>query len=78
MSTLQKTINLLSRLPEKQIENIYSYVQFVSSQQEIERLRENDDVEDALNHLIGIIPDNNKSLEEYREERIKERYGYTN
>lgn len=33
MSTLEKTINLLNDLPENQIETIYSFVQFLSSQQ---------------------------------------------
>ena len=77
MSTLQKTINLLNKLPEKQIEDIYSYVQFVSSQQEIQKQQNKEDIEDILNHIIGIIPDTGKSLEEYREERIQDRYGVT-
>lgn len=33
MSTLEKTINLLNALPENQIEMIYSFVQFLDSQQ---------------------------------------------
>ena len=37
MSTLEKTINLLNALPENQIETIYSFVQFLSSQQMAER-----------------------------------------
>lgn len=37
MSTLEKTINLLSALPENQIETIYSFVQFLSSQRTVER-----------------------------------------
>lgn len=34
MSTLEKTINLLTQLPEQKIELIYNYAQFVSSQEE--------------------------------------------
>ena len=75
MSTLQKTINLLNKLPENQIENIYSYAQFISSQQEIKKDQSKEDIDDILNHIIGIIPDTGKSLEEYREERIQNRYG---
>lgn len=77
MSTLQKTINLLNKLPENQIENIYSYAQFISSQQEIKKDQSKEDIDDILNHIIGIIPDTGKSLEEYREERIQNRYGFT-
>ena len=33
MSTLEKTINLLNVLSESQIEMIYSFAQFLSSQQ---------------------------------------------
>ncbi|MBQ9610383.1 MAG: hypothetical protein IJV15_13200 [Lachnospiraceae bacterium] len=76
MSTLQKTINILNKLSEKQIESIYSYVQFVSSQQENQTQTNIEDVDDILNHIIGIIPDSGKSLGDYREERIRERYGH--
>ncbi len=34
MSTLEKTINLLNDLPENEVEIIYSYVRFISSQHE--------------------------------------------
>ena len=37
MSTLEKTISLLNALPENQIEMIYSFVQFLGSQQIVER-----------------------------------------
>lgn len=33
MSTLEKTIELLHTMPENQVEVIYSFVQFLSSQQ---------------------------------------------
>ena len=67
----------LNKLPENQIENIYSYAQFISSQQEIKKDQSKEDIDDILNHIIGIIPDTGKSLEEYREERIQNRYGFT-
>lgn len=38
MSTLEKTIDLLHTLPENQVEVIYSFVQFLSSQQETKKM----------------------------------------
>ena len=32
-------------------------------------------MDDILDSLVGIIPDQGKSLEEYKEERISEKYG---
>ena len=77
MSTLQKTINILNKLSERQIETIYSYVQFVSSQQENVTRKNVEDIDDILDHIIGVIPDSGKTLGDYREERIRERYGLT-
>ena len=70
MSTLEKTINLLNALPENQIETIYSFVQFLSSQQTKEM--------PGSGNIVGVIPDTGKTLEEYREERMRERYEAVN
>lgn len=78
MSTLEKTIDLLNTLPENQIEAIYSFVQFLSSQQTKEMPRGGKPLDDILQNIIGAIPDTGKTLEEYREERIKERYETVN
>ena len=78
MSTLEKTINLLNALPENQIETIYSFVQFLSSQQTKEMPGGGKPLDDILENIIGAIPDTGKTLEEYREERIKERYETVN
>jgi hypothetical protein len=72
MSTLEKTIDILSVLPEKQIEIVYSYVQFIHSQQ-MDR-EQSDSVNDILDNLAGALPDSGKTLEQYHEERIRERY----
>jgi pyrroline-5-carboxylate reductase len=72
MSTLEKTIDILNVLPEKQIEIVYSYVQFIHSQQ-MER-EQSDSVNDILDSLAGVLPDSGKTLEQYHEERIRERY----
>ena len=74
MSTLEKTINLLNALPEDQIETIYSFVQFLSSQQTKEMPGGEKSLDDILGNIVGVIPDTGKTLEEYREERIRERY----
>ena len=52
MSTLEKTINLLNALPENQIETIYSFVQFLSSQQTVERPAD----KESLDDIFSIFP----------------------
>ena len=74
MSTLEKTINLLNALPENQIETIYSFVQFLSSQQTKEMPGGEKSLDDILGNIVGVIPNTGKTLEEYREERMRERY----
>ena len=74
MSTLEKTIDLLNDMPENQLETIYRFVQFLSSQQTIERPADAEDLDDIFKNIVGVIPDTGKTLEDYREERIRERY----
>ena len=74
MSTLEKTINLLHALPESQVEVIYSFVQFLSSQQKIEKPVVEESLDDIFQKLVRVLPDTGKNLEENREERIRERY----
>ena len=78
MSTLEKTINLLNVLSENQIEMIYSFVQFLSSQQTKEMPEDEKSLDDILGNIVGAIPDTGKTLEEYREERMGERYEAVN
>ena len=73
MSTLEKTISILNDMPEKQIEIVYSYVAFLKTQYEKERRTKS--VDDILDSLIGIIPDQGITLEDYKDERIAEKYG---
>lgn len=75
MSTLEKTIDLLNMMPEDQIENIYSYVRFLHSQNNRAKERREESIDSILDSLVGVISDDGKTLEEYREERRKERYG---
>lgn len=74
MSTLEKTIHLMNALPEKQIETIYSFVQFLSTQYQSQRTEETESLDHIFGEIVGAIPDTGKTLEEYREERIGERY----
>ncbi|MCM1122783.1 MAG: hypothetical protein NC416_09385 [Eubacterium sp.] len=78
MSTLEKTIDLLNVLPESQIEMIYSFVQFLSSQQMEEKPFDMESLDDIFGNIVGTVPDTGKTLEEYREERIRERYETAN
>ena len=78
MSTLEKTINLLSILPESQIEMIYSFVQFLSSQQTVEKPSDTESLDEIFENIVGAVPDTGKTLKEYREERIRERYEAAN
>lgn len=78
MSTLEKTINLLNALPENQIEMIYSFVQFLDSQQVAKRPSVAEPLDDIFGNIVGAVPDTGKSLEEYKEERIRERYETVN
>ena len=77
MSTLEKTIDLLSHLTENQLENIYSYVRFLNSLREEPQQKTSEPVEKIFGNIVGILQDSGKSLEEYREERIREQYGVT-
>lgn len=74
MSTLEKTIDLLYALPENQVETIYSFVQFLHSQQETEKPAGKESLDDIFRNIIGVLPDTGKTLEEYREERLCEKY----
>lgn len=74
MSTLEKTINLLHALPENQVEVIYSFVQFLSSQQKAEKPSAKESLDDIFKNIVGVLPDTGKTLEEYKAERIREKY----
>lgn len=78
MSTLEKTIDLLNALPENQIEMIYNFVRFLNSQQIMERPLGTESLDDIFSEIVGVIPDTGKTLEEYREERLRERYEAAN
>lgn len=75
MSTLEKSIQLLNTLPDNEVEKVYSFIQFICSQHTTEKISDADEsIEDILNSIIGSVPDTGKTLEEYKAERICERY----
>ncbi len=71
MSTLEKTIDLLNTLPENQIETIYNFVQFLSLQQNTVKSVDTESLDDIFDNIVGVLPDTGKTLEEYRNERLK-------
>lgn len=74
MSTLEKTIDMLHDLPENQVEVIYSFVQFLSFQQKTEKPAVEESLDDIFRNIVGVLPDTGRTLEEHREERIREKY----
>ncbi len=74
MSILEKTINLLHDLPENQVEMIYSFVQFLNSQQKTEKPAAKESLDDVFRNIVGVVPDTGRTLEEYRKERIREKH----
>jgi hypothetical protein len=74
MTTLEKTIDILNVLPENQIEIVYSYVRFIHSQQMNHEQRSLETVDDILDSLTSVLPNSGKTLEQYRRERVEERY----
>jgi len=53
-------------------------VQFLSSRQIIEKPASTEPLDDIFRNIVGAVPDTGKSLEEYRSERIQERYEVIN
>ncbi len=78
MSTLEKTIDLLNTLPESQIETIYSFVQFLSLQQNTVKSVDTESLDDIFDNIVGVLSDTGKNLEEYRNERLRDRYEIIN
>lgn len=78
MSILEKSIKLLNTLPDNDVEKVYTFIQFICSQHITKKMsNEDENIEDILNSIIGSVPDTGKTLEEYKSERIRERYEIT-
>lgn len=69
--------HLLECLEEEDYNSVISYIEFLSDArrkkqaQEKELIEKEGDVESIVASLIGAIPDSGKTLEEYRNERLK-------
>ncbi|MBQ9527735.1 MAG: hypothetical protein IJR68_08995 [Fretibacterium sp.] len=74
-SKLNKTMQVLSTLSEPQIDMIYNYAQFISAHCPTRPRPVPKNVGEIIDRLTGILPDEGKSLEDYRMERLEERYG---
>lgn len=75
-STAMKLNNLLGSLEEEDYDKAISYIEFLVDRRKGKILNgkfkgEKTDVEVIVASLIGAIPDEGKSLEEYRRERLK-------
>ncbi len=46
-------------------------MQFLSSQQKIEKPATKESLDDIFKNIVGVLPNTGKTLEEYREERIR-------
>ena len=75
LSKLDKTFQVLSALSEPQLDRVYNYAQFISVQHPTTPKPVPKNVGEILDHLTGILSDDGKSLEDYRMERLEERYG---
>lgn len=83
MTTLEKTVDIIRTLPEPQLDVVFHFV--TSLQQRAARrarisaplfpLRDGDTRADALARITGIFKGESKTLDEYRDERLSERYG---
>ena len=78
MQSMALKINhLLEGLEEEDFDKAVSYIEFLVSDRKKKKAvqealaEEKEDVEAIVRSLTGIIPDKGKTLEEYRNERLK-------
>lgn len=78
MQSIDLKINhLLGKLEEEDYDKVVSYIEYLvdarrKAQIQKERETENkEDIESIVASLVGAIPDTGKTLEEYRNERLK-------
>ena len=73
MSTLEKAIGMLNSLPESDIELVYTFIQFVNEKNHKETKKINN-MDSILDTITGCLPDSGMTAEDYRYERLSERY----
>lgn len=75
-----KINHLLGDLEEEDYDKAVSYIEFLISARKKEKIKREalaedvEDVESIVKSLTGIIPDTGKTLEEYRNERLRKKY----
>lgn len=75
-----KLNNLLENLDEEDYDKAVSYIEFLVNTRKKEKIKSEKSVEDKqevesiVASLIGAIPDTDKTLEEYRNERLKTKF----
>lgn len=81
MQSMTLKINhLLENLDAEDYDKAVSYIEFLASTRKREKMKVGavsegrEDVGAIVRSLTGIIPDTGKSLEEYRSERLKNKY----
>lgn len=82
LSTAQNLNHLLQNLDKEDYDKAISYIEFLASKRKKETAKQKveknrTDVDSVIASLTGILPDTGKTLEEYREERLK-KYEYSN
>ena len=75
ISKLDRTIQALGTLSEPQLDVIYNYAQSCRAQNAITPRPVPKNVGEIIDSLTGILHDDGKTLEDYRMERLEERYG---
>ena len=75
ISKLDRTIQALGTLSEPQLDVIYNYAQSCRTQNAITPRPVPKNVGEIIDSLTGILHDDGKTLEDYRKERLEERYG---
>ena len=82
LSTAQNLNHLLQNLDKEDYDKAISYIEFLASRrkketskQKVEKNRT--DIDSVIASLTGILPDTGKTLEEYREERLKKSISQT-
>lgn len=73
MSTLEKAIGMLNTLPESDVELVYTFIQFVTEKKEKESKKPHD-IDSILSAITGCLPDSGMTSEDYRDERLREKY----
>lgn len=78
MQSASMRINhLLEHLEEEDYDRVISYIEFLidskrkEQMQQKKAVRDKADVEAIVDSLTGVLPDTGKTLEEYRNERLK-------